>query len=84
MIGKPLVSSLSFGHSSTFNTEFNHPSFFFTQGGLLAWIGLLPIGLPATDTPSTPLSKFLVHALTPLLNHVDAHLKNTEDFIKFS
>ncbi|XP_028413908.1 uncharacterized protein LOC114536755 [Dendronephthya gigantea] len=37
----------------------------------------------ATDTPSTPLSKFLVHALTPLLNHVDAHLKDTEDFISF-
>ena len=37
----------------------------------------------ATDTPSTHLSKFLVKALTPLLSHVHAHLRNTEDFLNF-
>ena len=35
----------------------------------------------ATDTPATSLSKYLAKCLNPLLRHVPAHLKNTQDFI---
>lgn len=37
----------------------------------------------ATDTPATSLSKYLANSLNPLLRYVPAHLKNTEEFIKF-
>ena len=37
----------------------------------------------ATDTPATSLSKYLTKSLNPLLKHIPAHLKNTEDFIEF-
>ncbi|KAK3755590.1 hypothetical protein QZH41_005961 [Actinostola sp. cb2023] len=37
----------------------------------------------ATDTPATRLSKFMANSLNTLLRHVPAHLKNTEEFIKF-
>ena len=37
----------------------------------------------ATDTPATPLAKYLTKSLNPLLKHIPAHLRNTEDFIEF-
>lgn len=37
----------------------------------------------ATDTPATRLSKFIAKSLTTLLEHVPAHLKNTDEFMKF-
>ena len=37
----------------------------------------------AVDTPATPLSKYLVDSLNPLLRHVNAHLKNNKEFIDF-
>ena len=37
----------------------------------------------AVDTPATPLSKYLAKALQPLLKHVPAHLRNTEEFVDF-
>ena len=37
----------------------------------------------ATDTPATQLSKYLAHALKPLLKHIPCHLRNTEEFIEF-
>ena len=37
----------------------------------------------AADTPATSLSIYLAKALQPLLKHVPAHLRNTEEFIEF-
>ena len=37
----------------------------------------------AVDTPATSLSKYLAKALQPLLKHVPAHLRNTEEFVDF-
>ena len=37
----------------------------------------------ATDTPATPLSKYLAKELNTLLCYVPAHLRNTTDFIEF-
>ncbi|KAK3734421.1 hypothetical protein QZH41_007304 [Actinostola sp. cb2023] len=37
----------------------------------------------ATDTPATRLSKFLANSLKTFLEHVPAHLKNTDEFISF-
>ena len=37
----------------------------------------------AVDTPATSLSKYLAKALQPLLKHVPAHLRNTEEFVNF-
>jgi hypothetical protein len=37
----------------------------------------------ATDTPAMSLSKYLAKALQPLLKHVPANLRNTEELIEF-
>ena len=37
----------------------------------------------ATGTPATPLTKYLTKSLNPLLKHIPAHLRNTEEFIEF-
>ena len=37
----------------------------------------------AVDATATSLSKYLAKALQPLLKHVPAHLRNTEEFVNF-